>query len=178
MSLIQKTGPVGVDIVIDKIQQDLYNNLSWVDGGSDVYQCYPRAYKNETENGITPEIAVDNIDYSEVLFDDTFSATSFFTTGDSMPFSTGRKYQISVSLYFQLILTDLYPSVAHRADEEAHRDVLMILDKSSRGYNVTSVEKGIQNVYGEFYKDEIKYDDTSKFHVFRIDLETTFNYFC
>ena len=72
----------------------------------------------------------------------------------------------------------MYPSVAHRADEEAHRDVLMILDKSSRGYNVTSVEKGIQNVYGEFYKDEIKYDDTSKFHVFRIDLETTFNYFC
>ena len=119
MSLVQKISPVGIDTSINTMQVELYNHLttyaSWVN-----YESYPRAYKNPLGENTIPEVAIDDEEYKEVLFDDKFKATSFFLTEDNAN-SNGDVFTQRVSIIFQGILTELYPLVTtHREIGRAH----------------------------------------------------------
>lgn len=180
MSLIQKISPVGIDTSIDAIQVELFNHLtntaSWID-----YESYPRAYKNPMDGNTIPEVAVDEHEYREVLFDDNFRVTSFFLTEDNAS-SNGDVFAQRVSIIFQAVLSDLYPLITtHRADAEMLSDVMAAFENTN--YKALNIITGVDNVYSDLdlrnrLKEHINLTDMSQFHVLRIDFEVQYTYDC
>ena len=116
-------------------------------------------------------------EYIEVFNDDNYAATSFYYTEDTRDFTEfGRLSNSTVSIIFQLDLATLY-GTNKRYDEEAHRDVILAIQKTRTG-EITTLETGIENVYSEFDTTQIQYDDMQPFHVFRIDFEVPYEYDC
>ena len=172
MALILKTIPRGVDIPINSLQNLLYTELDLLS-----YESYPRVYKNPDVNGLTmPESYVGNKDYKEVFFDDKFSLTSFWLADDNR--SVSEFTTTTISVVFQVLLDELYPTIPHRADEEFIRDIYNILYNSPRDYDLTNVITGIDNVYSEFDTSQVTWDDMSNFFVCRFDLEAVYDYNC
>lgn len=172
MAIISKNNPVGIDLVIDRLQNLIYNNVSWVN-----YESYSRAYKNETNGNLIWEVFTGGVDYKDVLFDDKFSATSFFIVDDNATFN-GEKWTTNVGIIFQIDTKELYPLISHRADEEAHNEILNILQYNVYEYSVTSLVKGIRNVYTEIGYGANKFEDLEPYHVFRVNLEVDYTQDC
>lgn len=171
MNLVQKIAPKGVDLTIDYIQEHLNTMLSW----SNV-TIYPRIYKEETETGIKPKVYNTDGDYEEVFYNDTLNGSMFFYTEDSRTVRD-ETYPISLSLVVQMNLNAIYPTITHRADEEAHNDLILALNQMSL-HKVNGLVTGIRNVYSEFEVNQVLLDDINEYHCFRIDMEVWVSHKC
>jgi hypothetical protein len=174
----RKISPKGIDIPIDRLQHLIYLGLQ--SNGWTNHESYHRAYKNDTDNGQTPEFALGVKDYKEVLFDDNFYATSFFLVEDT--FNRDELYDTTVSIIFQVNLQKLFPSITtHRADEEMHRLIALILEDNKWDYKLNRIVTSLNDVYAgldSFDLSQVKTDDMSDFHVVRFDIDINFNYYC
>jgi len=171
MPLIRKTAPQGIDRIIDILQVKLFNELGW-DTGT-VYESNHRAYKNETKDGIIPEIYKGSKEYREVYFDDKIDASSFFLVDDTR--TGNRAYTTTISIIFQLKLDEIFPNINHRADEEAHVQVQNVLEINPTSAKLSSLVVGLSNVYSGLLIDKLKETDMQPFHFFRIDMEVDYN---
>ena len=171
MSLIQKINAVGIDAQIQNLQSYLYTELTDVEGWTN-YESYERAYKNKKNDSTIPEIYIG--EYLEVLFNDKFSATSFFLTEDNETISDNL-CSSKISLIYQVQLNKLFPSVPHRADEELREMLKMLLKKNPYGFDLVGVQVGIDNVYADLDVNIDYTDDMQNFHVVRFDLELNYN---
>ena len=167
MALVRKISPVGIDVRIDRLQNYLYNKLSWTN-----YESYHRAYKNQKEGSLIPEVYTSNGDYTEVYFNDNYYATSFFLTDDNRVIGDGLSS--TVSLIFQIQLDKIYSSVTHRADEEALNEITGYLIDNSRGFDLTNILTGIDNVYSGLNLEMPTNTNMSNFFVCRFDMDTTY----
>jgi len=170
MPLIQKISPVGIDRIIDSIQVVLFNKLGWDTGTT--YESNHRAYKNprtiEGRDGLVPEIYDGKEEYREIYLNDKIDANSFFLVDDSR---TGDKlYTVIVSIIFQLKLDKIFPNILHRADEEAHKQVLDVLERTTL-VKINSLQTGIANVYSGLLVEQSKLDNMQPFHVFKVDMD-------
>ena len=131
------------------------------------YNAYHRAYKNPTQNGIIAEVFdKDDKDYKEVFYDDTLSASSFFVISDEIPtVDLGRLYGTTVSMIFQCDLSVLGETIDHRGDEEIVSQVVNALKGNKYG-EITSIVRGVDNVYSGFRTDQIQYTDMNPCIVF------------
>lgn len=172
-----KEKPVGIDIAINEIQLAVSNALGWTN-----YNAYHRAYKNESANGVIPEVfkvKPQNIvgEYEEVFTNDYLDASSFFYTEDTRnTIELGRLFSTTLSMVFQCDLTKL-ETTDYRADEEVHRKVILAINNSTFG-EVNSLVTGINNVYSEFNTESVIWDDLQPLHVFRLDINVTYEYDC
>lgn len=172
--LVRKTNPVGIDKVIDDIQVHL-DGVGFVNYGN-----YPRAYKNPSrfdDRGYIPEIYNDNGDYKEVFYDDTLWISSFFVVGDRREVGTG-KATAPISLIVQANLKQIFPAITHRADEEINNLFWDRLKTFTKGAKVESIETAIENVYREFVRENVKFDDLGKYYVVRFNLQAVFESQC
>lgn len=176
--LVRKTNPVGIDLVIDKLQVFLYQLAI---STNNTWECYPRAYKNPKrfdERGFIPEVFNDsNNDYKEVFFDDYFDVSTFFVVGDNREISNGKAIA-PLALIIQCKPNDLFPSVSHRADEEVINLFWNKLKSFSLGAKCESIETSINAVYREFSINEVKFDDMNNSFVARINMTATFESQC
>lgn len=179
MATVRKTNPVGIDAVIDNLQLSIHK---LVDSGKwSSMTVYPRAYKNESEAGIKPEIftGTSGVDYEEVLYNDKLAASCFFITDDNMNvINENQRGRGRISVILQVDLNQIKPNITHRPDEEARYDAVIALSRNRYNWNVTNVITGIANVYREFDRRKIKYTDMNKRHVFRVEMEGTYSYDC
>lgn len=172
-----KENPVGIDILINEIQLSVYSALGWTN-----YEAYHRAYKNETSNGIIPEVFKVkpqrvNGEYEEVFTNDRLAASSFFYTEDNRPTAdVGRLFNTTLSMVFQCDLTQL-ETIDYRADEEIHRKVILAINSSIDG-EVSNLITGISSVYSEFNTDSVQWTDMQPLHVFRVDMNVSYEYDC
>ncbi len=173
MGLISKISPEGIDFTLGMIQSRLYDKLSW---SALEYDCYPRIYKNTKDGRTRPEHFIDGIDYQEVLMDDNVNASSFFLVSNKSEQISSLKYSNEVYLVCQVHLPSLYPTVLHRADEEAHVEVLKILESDPFLIGVLKDSIiGIDSVYRELsFTRDIK-DDMEPFHVFAIGFRLNYS---
>ena len=140
--LIQKDNPVGFDIPIQRFQSFLHGRLLTKWGiNTAAYRCYPRCYRNKTADGYIAENYEGNGKYREVYWDDVLSALSFFGLSTGMREDTGHLVA-GVHLVFFVNLAKLYPTITHRADEEARKAVLQIVGKGMHGLNFTGITSG------------------------------------
>lgn len=176
--LITKINPVGVDILIQKMQAYLHNGLAkkwgYANTGSGpelverdhLFKAYGRAYRNQKDDGYVPEVYVGSKEYKEVFVDDTLNGLSFFLTGDTVR----EGFYNQVSIIYHVDLAKIKPNIEHRGDEEARVDAIELVRKNSFGFTLQGFVTGIENVYREFNRKEIKFRDIHPFHCFRINL--------
>lgn len=182
MSTVLKTNPVGIDTIVNKIQPILFTELTTNFGWSD-YEVYHRIYLNPKDGQVLPERYTDEGNYEEVLFDDTFNATSFFVMGGEAIRQDNNRFLQKMSIVFQMQLDKLYTSISHRADEEAKQDIILALIqvRIKVPFDVTRIIMGVDEVYRDLslsgeYKKRVKLDDLSFFNVLKVDLDIEFNY--
>lgn len=168
--LITKVDPVGIDLTISKIQKSIYDNLVLL--GWTNYEAYGRAVLNPKNKDRIPEVAVGRKEYKEVLFSDKFNATSFFLVEDKRKFDALKSPDLFVdaSIIFQLKLNKLYPTIPHRADEEANKDCFESCLKYAK--KVEGMQTGM-GVYSSFSvsSERLKLSDMSDFHILKIDFK-------
>ena len=170
MAKNQRINPVGIDKPINNFLDYLYSRVKIEGVLVTDWEAYDRVYKTQKNGGLVPEYFTGGVDYKEVFYDDRFSMTSFFVADDTIETEGGDAIQ-EVSLIVQANLSDLYPSIAHRADEEI-RNLFMFLSQNYYNadlFTFNNVETGIANVYREFVQRDIKLDDMSKKHDFRLN---------
>lgn len=187
MALINKISPVGIDVPIDRLQGLLYDGfganitaLSWVSAVNG-YESYHRAYRNEDNQDTAGQIVevydTDN-EYKDVFNDDNFSATSFFLIDENIG-TDGHLYNTDISIIFQINLAETYPNITHRADEEAHKEVLLKLEENPwDSYSITGLITGISNVYSALNLGKIRYTDMHPKHVFMVNMNVQYEYNC
>ncbi len=177
MALIVKNNPQGIDAVINQLQTDLYNQLTNKFGWSN-YESYHRAYRNAKGGDKLPEVYIGADDYKEVLFDDKFTVTSFFLADDKRSQdSKNGVFTQGVSIIFQANLSELFPNVAHRADEELIQEVIKAA--KSRGWEsrMDEVITGVDNVYAslKIASDKKYLDDMSNFFMVRFNFKMLYS---
>jgi len=184
--LILKTSPVGIDTVINNINYLVFKELEWLSTGTSSpvnYTAYHRALKNPRNGEIVPEVyEIDTVtrrgEYSEVLYNDSVDASSFFYVDDNQtPIDNGLLFNTTVSMVFQVDLSVVADNIKHRGDAEIHRIVINAINKGIYG-KVSNLVTGIPNVYSEFDQSQIEFTDMHPFHCFRVDVDVNYQFGC
>lgn len=169
MANLNKTNPVGLDVVIDGIQNKVY---SLIEQWSIDLTGFPRCHILQRNGNKTIEAYLGNDEYSGSLI---FSEENkfFFLAGEAVERVADTFYKTVIELYFMLNLEDIYPDIAHRADEEVRVDVLNVLNSLS-GISVIKIESNNDKVFARFNNRisqnyEYEYtDDMQPYHYFKV----------
>lgn len=177
-----KTAPNGIDISIQKLNNDLYTRLTKVWPAGIVWNCYGRIYKNREGQDYTAERfmpeASDGKDYADVYWDDSVDVVSFF--GTSSKIVTQTRQMVDCHLIVFCNLASLKPDIVlSRADEEVRIDFIRVIGKCLYGFHFNSIETGITNVLREYKAGIVKLNqvDTQPVHAFRINFSLAYNPF-
>jgi hypothetical protein len=166
-----KTSPTGIDVAIQKIQQYLYNNLTWSD-----LDGYGRCYKQASGEYLVPMVYNGDGDYKIATYDDKRNKYFFLASDNRV---NNNQFLTGIGIIFLLDLDVCYPTVSHRADEESHDEVVNLLEKYSGFRNGGELITGQENVFAEFQLPETSIFDVHPRHCFRINFEIPYNYnFC
>ena len=171
-----KASPVGIDFVIDEIQQRIYQPL--VDRWGDL-DVYGRVYSNVkvAPNGdeeFILERYSGNGDYEPVLFSDENKL--FFIQGNNPSISFGKANN---DLWVVCIVDlDSIKNTVHRADEEVHVDLLSVLSTTVPSRDIVEVQYGIENLRSlaneAFDDSNFRFSDIHPNHVFMIRLDVSY----
>lgn len=180
MTLVLNPTPIGVDLVIDRIQKKIYlNNVT--NGTWTNYQSYHRAYKNETPDGIRPEIFTGNgnNEYHDAFTNDDFCVTSFFLVpDDATDIVDGQIINTTISIIFQVNLEQLYPNAPKRFDEEFKNEVVNSLKNLGFYYEFSGVFTSLDDVYAGLDISKVQWDDMHRRHVVRFEVDVNYRYSC
>ena len=175
MALERKPFPVNEDRPIDKMQVALYNGLV-TNGTWTNYESYHRAYKNETPDGIRPEIfrgTDKGNDYWDTFNNDDFSATSFFLVADNITVENDM-HTANISIIFQANLEKLFPSAPTRFDAEMRNQISAILKNLDGRFSYIDTHTSINAVYDGLDTSKVNWDDMQRFHVVRFEIEAKY----
>lgn len=166
--------PIGIDRPIQIMQQLFVANL-WT---SFTCSFNHRVFRNEKDGKLIPELLIDSTkEYKEVLFDDRYDVLSWFDVSDRSNSVDGTQLSQEVGIFFAVNLKKLYPTLAHRAVEEAHRDALMQIKKRPIVFEVISLETG-EAAYGRFSTDNLTKYNMQPYHTFRYNCNVKYSFNC
>lgn len=176
MPCLRKKNPVGLDLVIDKRQWQLFKILELCDGWRN-YDSWARAYRNRKGDELLPEVVIGNGEYREVLFDDKETVNSFFLVGEKRLYNyENGTYEQDLSIIFQARLDKLYPKVCGQADEELINTVRIAIKKMFWDNRLVNIITGVDNVYSglNVKYDKKYYDNMSGYCVVRFDFKVLY----
>lgn len=163
--VIHKNNPVGIDIVVRKIQNSIEKKLSWIDKINVYPRCYPvireglRSIEHYSEDG----------DYLNLVTAEENKCFSLQTT--DIEKENIKDYSAEIELFFTIDLVEIY-GTNFREDSQAHRDVLKCL-KGVKDVEVIRLTTRIERVF-EGYSFQIK-EDMQPYHCFKIVLSVLFD---
>jgi|JI61114BRNA_FD_contig_31_7068765_length_1685_multi_5_in_0_out_0_2 hypothetical protein len=159
-----KQNPVGLDAFVQKLQVLLHTQLlsKWSE-----LNGYGRCYINQHDGFKTIE------DYSKK---NEYSGNLVFSEGNKFFFATEKDlertgngyYKTSIDLFFIVNVNKIYPSIAHRADEEIRIDVLNVLENQAL-VEVKKLVIDIDKIFNKF--DYNRVDNMQPYHVFKLELD-------
>ncbi len=178
--LNQITNPIGIDFSISQLQELLYTRLltkKWPTGDAQVvYQSYPRCHRVQVEDGFTAMLYDGGLEYREVYYDDTVDVVSFF--GIDQRIKEDMMPTVGVHLVVFANLSRLKPSITHRGDEEVRNDFLSIIGDGLYGFELQSVELGIDSCLREYpgsrRNNRLTTADMEPAHCFRLNFDLYF----
>lgn len=175
---ITKPSVTGVDIPIQKLQTVLYDKLKPIWAYTDsTFTMFGRAYRNQTQDGYTPEVYVGNDEYNDSYFDDTLAGSAFWGLSEIEKVDRGN-VNADVFVIFMVNLAKIKPANT-RNDEEARVDVEQICLARDYGFFLNAIVTGIDMVFKEYsgYKNTtgIKFRDTHPWHCFRLNFKLNYN---
>jgi len=172
MTEILKISTIGVDTEIDRFQKKLHSLLGL--GRTTMlgnWESNHRCYMIPNQNGrLTPHVYTSNGNYREVFTNDRFDCTSFFVVDPVRDINNGF-HSFDFSIIFQSILPKIFPSIAHRADEEMTALIERAIAKTTYSEYLSKISTGIDDCYREFDRSQIELNDMSKYHVVRFEFK-------
>lgn len=159
--LFLKKNPLGIDSKINMIQKSIFNKIDLND-----VNVYGRIYRNPSDNGFKPEVYINDLEYKDVLTDDTKNGSVFFIEDETYELINGYYFEVEVKIVFMLDLAKLSGS-QNRNDIEVQNKVLLEIRKH-KFFTITKIEKGIDNIFKGFDTSNIKINDMQPYHVFAI----------
>jgi hypothetical protein len=142
--------PVGVDIPIKELQSSFANNLPTL-WDTLLYYSFGRCYLKKVDAGNIPVIYTGGTHYYDILQDTTIDCHSFF---NELPSTITRVnkflYRSTVDIIFSVNLSKIKASLTHRADEEALKDVVYLIENDSN-FEIQTIVKGLDAYSGFFY---------------------------
>lgn len=163
----QIASPKGIDKTIQKLQTYLSANLTWLS------HSFSRAYSNkDSEGNEFDEVFVGANDYRDVRPNDTVKAISFFKVADVVSISD-QIPSTNIDLIFFINLKKAYPTLTHRADENAINEITILLEKYKPSWQLQTIQKGLDNVYENYTKPIA---DLQPFFVCSFSFEVYYNY--
>lgn len=168
--VVEKVNPIGLDVVVAKIQAALEDNLSW----SNLLTIYPRCYVNIREFDNDRQRTIEHYsgkdDYVNLIHAEENKCFAL-ETGNATPRDEVR-FNTDIELFFTLNLPEIKPTILHRADSEVHADVLKVLRKLPF-VTINGLVTQITEVYSGFpYKDT---DDSQPYHCFKVQIEVYYD---
>lgn len=171
--------PKGIDLPIQEMQQLFINNL-WPTIDAIDKEHYHRVFKNTRgdDDSVYPGVLKEGYrDYVNVEFDDKLSVLSWFDVSNKTDsYQLGQASQ-DVGVFFAVNLKKLYPTLDHRAVEEAHLDVQKILLKRPSEFGIEGIITGME-AYGDFETTKLEASDMQPWHVFRFDCKVKYFLTC
>lgn len=128
--IYNKTSPVGLDKVVQNIQNRLYEDIQSVwEIASTTILSYGRVYKIEKDDAYTLRWYTSDNDYQDhdMLLEDKYAVHFYFLDTDIRSYTS--LVETNIEVYFFVNLTTVKPSIVHRADEEVKQDLFNILHK-------------------------------------------------
>lgn len=167
----KNTDPIGIDEVIEKVKNDIYDNLVDLWGGE--IDAYGRVYKNiNSSNQFKPEAFYGEGEYKEVFLNDEVSCTFFFLEGDKDTTEDEILFVSDVKVIFMVNLKEIYPNNKGREDERARAVAVDVLrDFTFHGYTIKGIQKGLKNVFLGLDISQMKYQDIQPYHCFSIEID-------
>lgn len=133
---------------------------------------YGRVQKVITKDGkgLTPEVYISNTERKEVLYDDRNASGGnvFFVDNDEHTTTDGKRFFAKIKVVFMLNLNKVAAIKTYRADSEIQDKAIDLL-KRLKAIEITSIEKGIDNVLSDFNIENIKKHDLQPYHTFSIN---------
>lgn len=187
-----------LDFCVQGLQTRWYERAKSLWGVDDAtYNCFGRAYRNNTKGGYIPEfynpelgtyVGSSNTDNSGGLFyQDTLAAMSFFALADPVKRDPGTKSKYEDTAYLQWIffvnLNMITPggitdAQGQRLDDTCLDDVINYIQTNGNGFTVHDRYRDVDKVlerYSGLQKTEALQDDMHPKYCFRIDLELRYN---
>jgi len=142
-----KISPVGIDLKIQSLQQNLSSVLTtrWTLTDADFYG---RVYINKRSDNEGIEAFNSRNEYISVLYNDKIQCNSFFYVNSQTPNEDGIMVADVVNIW-QFKTTALKPLIAHRADEEILRDIIKVYEDDYNGFEITDILKDIDDIYSD-----------------------------
>lgn len=178
MGLVVKTNPVGVDTVINDMQNRVWDHLASFQSDWD---SHPRCYvnpKGQDKSKNTAEFFSNN-DYTDVLMSDKVALSTFWLADQNRTYSRTIVTQ-RVSLIVQCSdLTKLYPEITHRADEELLSAFVDAHESFRIGRQaLESIDVGVDEAYSGLDTSDLKFDNMNEFFVFRMNFTVKYDRKC
>ena len=178
--------PYGIDVSMQDVQTDLYDNLATIWQGD--IEGYGRVYKNPVNTGvdtpeayatskiITPEwFNAEKQDYESVFFDDNKACVFCFIVDENDDSDDEYVFSTRVKVVFMADLDKIYPSIAQRQDAKLQVQAVQALrDISYQRFEVLGIERRIESIFREFSTKEIKFDNMDKRHVFAVNIKLNY----
>lgn len=167
--------PQGVDVAVQKIQNQLFSRLDWRD-----VQLFGRVSKvpnPEEKTGFKPYAFRSGKDYQNVTRDDRFNAQVFFVLADRQPTTGGILYKVECKIVFMINVAKLFPGSSDRADARAQSEAVKALT-GQQTFAITSLGTGLKECLGEFDTEDLKFVDMQPNHVFCITGQLQYNISC
>lgn len=158
---------IGIDNKIKIMQDVLFQHL-----GFDDVDFYGRVHKVIAKDGkgFKPEVYISNTERKEVFYDDRNApgGNVFFVDNDEHTTTDGKRFFAKVKVVFMLNLNKVAPKKNYRADSEIQNKAVELLMKL-KAIEITSIEKGLENVLSDFNIERLKKNDLQPYHTFSIN---------
>ena len=158
---------IGIDNKIKIMQDVLFQHLGFTN-----VDFYGRVHKiiSKDGKGFTPEVYVSNTERKEVFYDDrnAIGGNVFFIENDEHTTTDGKFYVAKVKVVFMLNLNKVSSLKNYRADSEIQQTAIELL-KRLKAIEITSIEKGVENVLSDFNTERIIKHDLQPYHTFSIN---------
>ena len=158
----------GIDVPIEVLRLEFVNNL-WT---AFDFTANGRAFRNERDGGIIPEILSSGNDYEEVMLQDMRDGICFFDVEPAREEANGAQ-KVNVNIYFAINLEALYSSISERATEYAHEDVRKIIRYSQ--FEITSLVTGNEAFSAFTYEHT---DNLQPYYLFCFKTKINYNLNC
>lgn len=146
--------PVAEMAEVQRLQQKLATKISWLT------KAFGKAYREERGDGIfVPEVfigpaaTVGGKEYMEVWPDTSVTGMCFFDIDqeiDAIAGSGQTLFEVDVRIIFYVDLEKAFPLLGTRADAEARQEVINYIMFHRRGFEITKVITGVDNVYSSY----------------------------
>jgi hypothetical protein len=167
----QISNPVGLNKKCQFLQTRLNAQL-WTTFTANVL-FHGLATRLVNEQGVKPQVYNGTKkDYVDVLHDDREYAVVFFDEVNTETVDSGRSVS-EVDIIFAVNLKKLYPTLSHRAADEAIRDAFEVVNNSP--FIIEDTIKGIE-AYGNFYQSNDPRQNTQPYFLFKFVTNVSYRY--